>query len=352
MKLTLFYLFSTLVLADFAVISDIHYDRYYATGSPSKCLLGKTGLDCCRPWSIGTNESVPASEYGTIGCDSPKALLQLVFTFLSKLPVDHLVFLGDAVDHDLFLQNPSYNREEIETVANFFKTLPFPTWSLLGNHDGFIVDNLWDDEYGENWLKNISEMYNWPDGRGYYTIQNKNYTAIFLNCLGYDKHNLELVINPEKDLFNQSAWFKEQISKITGKIFLFSHFGSDTGEAIDFYNSMISTLNRSDITYFAGHSHSDEIRMGNSSFFYIHPSIVPDGHFPEIRVYREENGEIIDYYQYGFNLTSLQFQFIYNAKDSYDLPDLFFKSWDNFFARMNSNLTLRDLYNFHSSWGA
>lgn len=356
MQFLLLLLFIIPCLGDFAVISDVHYDMHYTEGSPTKCVFGNTGMGCCRSWDIPLNGSISAPKYGIPGCDTPLPLLQIIISWLSKQSVDHLIFLGDVVDHDLVIQNPSYNLKEISTLGSLLQTLPYPSYSVLGNHDGFIIDNLWDDFAGYDWLQKVQNAYGFPSNLtagGYYSVNFPNYTAIFLNCLGYDTHNVEVDLEPKKDLFNQTEWLLGQIENARRQnrtVFLFSHFGSDTGEATGFYNTMIANLNYSNIVYFAGHSHQDEIRLFNSSFFYIHPSVVPDGHFPEMRIYTEENGVISDYIQYGFNLTSLQVEKVYSAMESYGLEDMSPKSWENFFVRMQSNSTLADLYKYHSSW--
>lgn len=342
----------------FAVISDIHYDELYTPGSPTKCVLGSTGMGCCRNFSIPINGSTPAPKFGTIGCDSPRALLDLTFDFLSSLKVDYLVFLGDVVDHDLLIQNATYSMNEINTLANYFQTLPYPTFSVLGNHDGFFVDNLWDNDRGQEWLNAIN--YSAPTDLkrgGYYSVEYGGIKFIFLNCLGYDKYNVEVITHPNLDLFNQTIWLENEIAlaeKNAQSVYLFSHFGSETGEAIQKYNKLISTLTYPNITYFAGHSHSDEIRlMSNSTFFYINPSLVPDGHHPEVRVYKtSETGVILDYVQYGINISNSDpvFEVIYSAKNSYSLPDLSGESWNDFFWRMKTNSTLLELYNYHANW--
>ena len=355
---------TTFVSANFIVISDIHYDQFYSVGASTKCFLGNTGMGCCRNFSVPLNGSTPAREYGELTCDSPKALLDITFKWLASLQVDYLVFLGDIVDHDLLIQNSTYNLNEINVLGNYFKTLPYPVYALMGNHDGFIVDNLWDDGSGQEWVGYVQNSYGQPTvlgTTGYYTVVHNKIRFIFLNCLGYDTHNLEILKYPKNDLFNQTAWFTsliENVKKNNETVYLFSHFGSEIGEATDFYNKMISSIDYPYITYFAGHSHHDEIRMmTNSSFFYINPSLVPDNHFPEVRLYLEENNSVIDYVQYGLNLTkaylegTVQFEVVYTAKNSYSLEDLSAQSWSNFFSRMESNITLKNIYNSHVNWG-
>ncbi len=357
-------LFIVPVCADFVVISDIHYDQLYMVGSPTKCFLGDTGMGCCRNSSIPLKGSTPALKFGEFTCDSPQSLLDITFEWLTTLSVDYLVFLGDIVDHDLLIQNSTYNLKEISTLGKYFKTLPYPTFSLMGNHDSFMVDNLWDDDRGREWLRTVQIEYGNPTNLGiggYYSVMKDNKRFIFLNCLGYDTHNIEIMKNPRHDMFNQSIWFAGQIDevkKLNQTVYLFSHFGSETGEATDYYNMMISSINYPNIVYFAGHSHHDEIRpMTNTTFFYINPSLVPDKHFPEVRVYVENNGAITDYIQYGFNLTSANlgeptaFEIVYSAKESYTLSDLSPKEWIDFINRMQTNKTLEALYNYHENWG-
>lgn len=357
MKLIILILFIVPVYSNFAILSDVHYDQFYAEGSPTKCFLGNTGMGCCRNFSKPLNGSTPAGKYGSISCDSPKTLLDLTFEWLENQKLDYLVFLGDAVDHDLLIQNSTYNLNEIDVLGSYFGKLPYPVYALMGNHDGFMVDNLWDDGSGQEWLSYVQDAYGQPTSLGlggYYTTVRNGIRFVFLNCLGYDTHNIEVLKYPKKDLFNQTEWFMNLITNTTEPVYLFSHFGSETGEATDLYNQMISSINNPRITYFAGHSHSDEIRlMSNTSFFYINPSLVPDGHFPEVRIYIEEENSIVDYLQYGLNITKEipQFELVYSAKESYELKDLSASSWNDFFLRKEKNTTLQELYNSHASWG-
>jgi 3',5'-cyclic AMP phosphodiesterase CpdA len=351
--LTLLILFG-FASANFAVISDVHYDQYYTVGSPTNCPLGSTGMGCCRKWDTPLEPYSSAPKYGTFGCDSPFSLLNIVVEWLALQKLDYLVFLGDVVDHDLAIQNPNYNMEEISTLAKMLKTLPYPTFSVFGNHDGFIIDNLWDDVFGRKWMEDVQELYGRPSNLsngGYYNTTDKYGTRmIFLNCLGYDSNNIGVKLN----MFNQTTWLLDQITdakSFNQSVYLFTHFGSDTEEATPEYNSMIDSLNYTRITYFSGHSHRDENRLMKNGFFYVHPSIVPDQHFPEMRIYRENEGIITDYEQYGFNLSSLQFEHVYSAKESYNLKDLSTASWEDFHTRMYTDRQLAIRYCQHYNWG-
>lgn len=351
----------SLVRADFLLLSDIHFDMNYTVGSPTKCILGGTGMGCCRPWDIPINNSTPAPIYGSFGCDTPQTILDILFPQLQKFTnINFGVFLGDAVDHDLLYQTEERNLYEIATVGNYLSSLPFPLYSVLGNHDSFLVDNLWDNnETSENFLQKVQGIYNSPSNlsiTGYYAVTDKyNRRLIFMNCLAYDRHNIETQLYPQKDLFNQTAWFQNeiQIAKNSNQtVLIFNHFSVNVSEATEQYNDMAFSLNYENLWFFSGHTHSDQIRMSDSTVFYINPSIMPDDHWPEFRIVIEKNGEIIDYEQYGLNLTTLEIEKIYSAITDYELPNLSLKSWVDFFTRMENNSTLKNLYCWHQNWGA
>jgi predicted phosphodiesterase len=356
---SLFLLFNFVLAGRFAVLSDIHYDQKYSVGSPDHCIIGsKSGMGCCRSWDIALQPSSPAPENGTIGCDSPVTLVNITIQWLKNMNLDYLIFLGDIVDHDLLIQNPRYNLEEISTVANLFQQLNIPTYSVFGNHDGPIIDNLWTTTEGYEWIKEVANIYKLPSSfltGGYYNLtNNENVRMIFLNCLGYDTHNIEVDLEPNKDLFGQTAWLLDQIStaqKLNETVYLFSHFGSDTGEASNKYNWLISHLNYSNIVYFAGHSHHDEIRVFGNDIFYINPSLIPDEHYPEVRIYETQDKILLNYEQYGYNFTSNELTLVYSAKESYQMEDISTKSWLNFINRMTTNKTLSQLYCNHYYWG-
>jgi hypothetical protein len=343
------------VSAQFGVISDIHYDQYYTTGAPTLCVLGSTGMGCCRSWNVALNGSMPAPEYGITGCDSPHSMLKQVFEWLREQPLEFLIYLGDGIDHDLLAQNYTYNLEELTTVAQLLATLPYPVYSVLGNHDSYIVDNLWDNTEGMKWIQMVQSLYNLPPEfitHGYYNLTWHNIRMIFINCLSYDNHNVEVDFYPRKDLFNQTQWLMGQIKDAQDAqqiVYVFSHFSANAGEAVNNYSQIFSSITYP-LTLFVGHSHYDHLETV-PHLTYIHPSVMPDGHFPEIRIYTHTNGIINNYFQHGFNLSSLNFELVYDAQSSYNLPNLNSTSWSNFMIDITTNSTLAKIYKGHVCWG-
>lgn len=334
MKLVLLLAILFTIRADFAVLTDVHYDQFYQPGAPTQCLLQPTGLGCCRRWSIGNGS---ASANGTIGCDSPKIILSTIVDWLNNQNIDRVIFLGDAVDHDLLRQNWTYNLAEIRVIASQLARLNVPVTALLGNHDSYLVDNIWDDYLGLEWLQTIAMIYNWPSQFGYWAEQ----SDLFINSLLYDRNNIARSDN----LLNQTSWWKELVNNPVR--YLFSHFGL-AAESLPIYQQLLNLTNATAIL--AGHTHFDDIQLTEQSVIYLHPSVVPDQHYPEVRIYVQKNNQLIDYVQYGFLLPTLQPQRIYSARSAYNLTDLSRSSWADFLQRKSTNTTLEQIYQCHRFW--
>ena len=336
----------------FVVINDIYYDQNYTVGAPSNCTMSTAGMGCCRKWDTPIVPSIPAPEYGIDGCDTPLLLLKTIVDWIQYQDIDFVVFLGNAVDRDLFIQTPTHNMYAITQVADVLSTLNVPVYCILGDHDAPLIGNLNDDEMGAEWLYNISVLYRTvPEFQrgGYYTITSFGVKFIFLNCLGYDQRD------PSKNKFNQTSWLTDQIhqAKINNQdVFIFTHFS--WVDMDDEYNYLISHLNYPRITYFGSSFGHDSItKMPFGGIFYNNPGLSPDNHFPEMRIYDVGDdvgeGKVTNYHQYGFNLTSQKYEFVYSAKESYALNDLTPLSWTNFLN--DTNATLRQRYTNHYYWG-
>jgi len=131
-------------------ITDIHYDFHYLPGSATHCLLEQTGLGCCRKCSIPLNPSGNASIWGSFSCDSPLALINASFEFISShFDLDLILWTGDNAGHHDFTQSLSQNIEATLTITNLFKHYfeNIPVVPVIGNHDAYPVDQL-----GPDWL--------------------------------------------------------------------------------------------------------------------------------------------------------------------------------------------------------
>ena len=59
----------------FLHLTDVHYDLLYEPGSPTKCVLGSTGLGCCHKHDLPLKNSTKASKWGDYNCDTSRLFL-------------------------------------------------------------------------------------------------------------------------------------------------------------------------------------------------------------------------------------------------------------------------------------
>lgn len=351
----------------FIHISDIHYDPYYQPGSPTHCLLGKTGMGCCRKSSIPLDPPGNASKWGEYNCDTPLLLLESTLEWIrTNLTFDFVVYTGDTVNHHDITQTWDSNFDAIKTVTRLLGSLGKPVLNVIGNHDTFIVDQLYTSkpiltDIASLWqnvnLTNGVPIQNFSVG-GYYNtslpfpLTRSKFCVI--NSLWYDQHNLAWDIDKTKDWGNQFAWMKQHVD---GCILL-GHIFPTSGEASPEFNTLMEQLTPMWELY--GHSHVDQFIIMNSTDRYrlglIAPSVVPSGHFPGVRrvnynIGTDEFIYLTDYEQYYLNLTEQQlsdhfigYKLHYRVVEQYGLKNLSAESFWDLGLRMRTNSTLFDLY--------
>jgi hypothetical protein len=359
----IFFSFANAQTGNFIHLTDIHYDQFYKAGSPTNCLFGSTGMDCCRKGSIPLNPPGSASKWGEENCDTPLLLLNHTIDWIRNyLEFDFVVYTGDSASHWDTHQNWTVNYESIFLVTKELQLLGKPIYSVLGNHDSFFVDQLYwvqpvVEDVGELWennnMTNQANITNFQKG-GFYETEFQNVRICGLNSLWYDTHNLaEIATHGTVDLSCQYAWAKEHVDNC----FLIAHIFPTAGEASQEFNEFMKTVYPSQELY--GHSHQDQFVIINGTELrvaFVAPSVVPSGHFPGIRQFQysitESNKmEIIDYKQYWLNFTKqkeennfIGYELGYQAKELYDLVDMSANSWWNLALRMVKNDTLFQKY--------
>ncbi len=126
----------------FTVITDIHWDPFYAVGAVTNC----DHPMCCRP-NYGPRDDTqasPAGKWGDYACDPPLNIVNATLQFASSLTSDFVMFTGDGPPHDVWNQSAAYNIGTLDTLMDVVK-LHFPATQVLpsvGNHDTFPCDQF------------------------------------------------------------------------------------------------------------------------------------------------------------------------------------------------------------------
>jgi len=134
-------------IGHFTVITDIHWDPYYAVGSITNC----DHPMCCRsnygPRAdvlAGKTQAQLAGEWGDYACDPPLNIVNATLSFASTLSADFVLFTGDVPPHDVWNQSSTYNMATLDSVMDLLKH-HFPTvpvFPSVGNHDTFPCDQF------------------------------------------------------------------------------------------------------------------------------------------------------------------------------------------------------------------
>jgi predicted phosphodiesterase len=371
MKKIIYMIFNLLcsILSDgakFLVISDIHLDNKYYTASYDKCLLGDTGLGCCRKYDIPDGHSHPVSKFGDYNCDSPITLIDESFKWIQNNinDIDYIVYTGDSVDHHDITQSPKNNQAEINIVFKLFNKY-FPDIKILyaiGNHDTYPIDQSTPYIYSK-FLKSITEiMDEWLSDEskqtmqlgGYYSEIIEDLMIISLNTIYYDKNNIFKINNSTYD--HQMKWFKLQLIHADDNnydVWVIGHippnksnkyFKNTFKEIIVKYDSLIK------INLF-GHTHKDQFLLNESGgCILVPPSMVPYHQNPSFRVMYSDNNIVTDYDQYTSNLEDIinNQMVVYNKSytftDIYGLTDVSCESLHKLYNKLHNNHELFDIY--------
>jgi predicted MPP superfamily phosphohydrolase len=349
-------------------LSDIHYDPLYTPGAAANCLLGSTGLGCCRSLSIPIPPYKSCSVWGDYNCDSPISLIDNSLRWAAtQFSPDIILITGDAVGHHDFTQTWSQNLECITTVTRLIESR-FPNAILvpvLGNHDTYPIDQFYPylsnkivNDVTDTWSKWVN-VDTFKLG-GFYSRVISNNTFIVINSLLYDSNNLVTKLFPKTDLDHQFKWLCDELDAAVQrdhKVWLLGHIPPSYGEADNYANNRFKTIlskyARTIVYSIWGHSHQDSFLVINStSLGLVGPSLMPSGKYPEMRQYIvSPQWNIVDYNQYYLNLTLqitskdfIGYDKLYNFHDTYGYEILNVASYTDLISRLKVNRTLFDTY--------
>lgn len=365
-------------------ISDIHYDSRYHIGSANNCILGDTGLGCCRKYDIPKKPYQLANEWGDYNCDTPIKLLNESLKWISKnLEIDKIIYTGDSVDHHDISQTIGYNIEEIEEVYRLFR-IYFPNQQIfhtLGNHDTYPIDQTPPHIY-DKFLKTLSNInvqlnshsiqsktiQNGGYFYDYLNTTNKKIKIISLNTMYYDTNNLFIKYGKNSkndDIKGQWRWLEDELIRSTvanEKVWLLLHIPPSNDKKDEKYKNRLiyylSKYSETIVATFSGHIHSDNFKLyfnniGNLvGFGTIPSSLMPNKINPSFRVieYDKDNGKLLNYIQYSVDLNetiknnNIRYYVNYNFKDIYGIDDMSKESYLQIYHKMRMNNTVLNQY--------
>lgn len=326
-------------------ISDLHFDLEYLEGSNSNCGLPV----CCR------NGTGNAGRWGDYNCDLPVNTLEALLQSASSHDVDFIVWTGDNVPHDIWMQSQEYQVKYIKTATDLIKKyFDVPVYPTLGNHGSFPVNVF---NFGnEEWLTNaLADLWgDWVDDRskatlkegGFYSTKHptKNLRVISLNSAAYNDQNWYLIYNIT-DPGNQIQWLWNELSqaeKNNELVYIISHIvpGKSLTEWALHFGALADRYQHIIRGQFFGHSHSDKFMVQKELFSskpidiqFISPSVTTyTGVNPSYRLFEvdSESLQVTNYHQYRLNLTHAnlnsnsepEFELVYDFLTEYGLSDM------------------------------
>ena len=121
----------------FLHMTDVHLDPEYYPGSPDNCILGSTGIGCCRKYDIRKLPYHKASPWGDYKCDDSLKLVNSIFEYISKeIELEFIFFTGDIVHHHLLAETPEGN---MKNMKNFYKLIKI--WWILHTISKIWLEN-------------------------------------------------------------------------------------------------------------------------------------------------------------------------------------------------------------------
>lgn len=375
--------FTQALIGNFLHITDIHYDPNYKEGAPVNCVLGKTGLGCCREFDIPIQPYEKANKWGNFACDTPYLFINKTFEWIKYniKDIDFIIYTGDSVGHHDITQSISQNIKTINEVDNMFKIHfnNIKVYSSIGNHDTYPIDqtqknvneiflNNFANQWG-NWLNN-SVQNNVKQG-GFYSIKiSDNMYIVNFNSLLYDNENRFKNNHLEaRDI--QWQWFENTLEKIKNEnssAWIINHICPYSGEAETNYTHKFINIvsNYKDIIkyQFYGHTHNDRFTLLEKNndivgFCSIPSSLMLDNHESSFRIYEydKNNFDILNYYQYTSNLqktieaNKIIYNHTYSFNEEYNMQGVNLENWKKLYNDIKKNDTILNKYYNHLTPG-
>ncbi|CAF1515832.1 unnamed protein product [Rotaria sp. Silwood1] len=340
-----------------------------------------------KPPSVPFLNTVPghpgAGFWGTsLHCDIPYWTAQAILEYGAKTEeIDFIYYTGDTPPHNVWNQSRADQLYAINTINNLLATT-FPNkmlYSAVGNHEAapcnlFPTPNIRSDNISwlyqalaDSWINTFGLPNDTREsilrGGFYTTIVRSGLRLISLNTNYYASDNYWLFIN-STDPLNQLEWLIQwlQYAEDHGeKVHIIAHHPPRTCFAAFGwnFNRIVNRFENTISGQFYGHTHRDEFNMFYDendhqrpvSMAYIAPSLTTESFLnPGYRVYTMD-GEypsssywVLDHRTVIMNLTATNLynrtimQNEYNARDAYQMENLFPTDWDNFIKRLENDI--------------
>lgn len=369
----------------FLQLTDIHFDAYYAEGSPTDCNIHF----CCRSWYHGNGS---AGHYGDYHCDLPTATLDLLADEILKLDPapDFIIYTGDNPPHDMWNQSYDSQLQATKTIVDFFhQRMPTITiYPSIGNHETWPESEFYGilPEY-QSLTRNLSITWKkWvelsPEAEasiahgGYYSAEvMKGLRIISFNSnYGY-LLNFYSFLNADNRLYWESwSWLDAELSAARRrgeKVLLIEHIppgdGDNQAEYGQLYLNVTKYFKDIIVGHLAGHTHMDQFQLiqdekGVYGVVLVAPSVTPFGHInPSFRTYTmdAENMRLLDYTQFHLDLPlandlyahgskgEVHFVPSYTTREEYNLTDLTPSSYGALSKRFQTDSGLLNRYSYN-----
>eukprot|EP01083_Nonionella_stella_P040495 109888_1 len=349
-------------------------------------------------------------------CDAPRTLTESAVQFIEQGIIlnnseginadnlDFIVFVGDIEAHDVYNQS---QKSHLTVMESWLKLLHdtldeynIPILFDLGNHEGLPVNNFGGPGI-DNWLNTPLAQWltQWIDTpysvqydtkkpsdilsfSGYYTsLIRPGFRLVSINTGYIDSDNFYLKFTEFKppkasyvDIGGQYKWLKEILYRakyvLNETIVIAQHhpFHSAVEQFATLYYDLYTEYQDIIMVILAGHTHVDEYHIfGNSDFgstgdnkpyttWFSPGSITPiGGRNPAFRVYKYDrrNYELVNYYQYRFDLEKSNMDkkpcwfLAYDAVSEYGMKDISAQSMSDLAYAMATNDTLWNRYEYN-----
>eukprot|EP00301_Raphidiophrys_heterophryoidea_P000385 c10194_g1_i1.p1 GENE.c10194_g1_i1~~c10194_g1_i1.p1 ORF type:complete len:466 (-),score=119.15 c10194_g1_i1:376-1773(-) len=379
----------------FLHVTDVHVDAKYKAGTPAHCIADDalSGLGCCNSDDLPsvTKPNHACSEWGDYNCDAPALWSDAAFKWIaSNIPeIEFVILTGDFASHHDITQSPWENDGTILQITQQLASA-FPgklLYNVLGNHDGWPVDNTVPGIY-EYMLAQISSYwapYLGPNNQtaaqtfskgGYYISEIvPGLQFISLNILFEDSNNVffhKEQADLDWDPADMWSWLNTTLLAVRAKgekVWIGFHFGPEAGESTNNYNVRLTQFMDSfqDVILqtFCGHTHSNSLYIYAThdgrpvQSAWAAGSLEASHHNPQFNVYHFDTDtfEIVeqDHYECDLNTTisnnSPACALAYKFTEAYNESNISLASALSVFKKLSTNSTLMQFYHHHSSPG-
>ncbi|CAF3066537.1 unnamed protein product [Rotaria socialis] len=358
-------------------LSDVHIDFSYKPGSQADCSQPL----CCRGGQPAPGHTGAGFWGDYRNCDIPYWTAEAILKYAADLEeVDFIYYTGDLPAHNVWNQSRADQLYSINTINSMLATV-FPNktfYSAVGNHEAapcnlYPTPNIRTDNISwlyealaDNWIRlglPADTRDSILNGAFYTALVRPGLRLISINMNYCSRENFWLLVN-STDPLGQLQWLIDWLQYAEDheeKVHIIGHhpprsclasFGWNFYKIVNRYENTIAGQ-------FYGHSHLDEFLMFYDeenrtrpvSMAYMGPSLTTSSYLnPGYRVYSIDGDYegssfwTLDHRTVIMNLTASNmynrtiFTDEYDARDAYQMENLFPNDWDNVVQRAKSDI--------------